>query len=457
METLPHPSNQEKYPRQGFFQRNSLSVKIVLIGILILLMFIPIGMIKGLISERMVTARNATYDVQEKWSSPQQLTGPFICLPFYENHEVIRYTKGVPETTYQATLNYLNILPERLEITGRVETEQLKRGLYDVVVYRSALEMSGTFILPEDFNKNQEYEERQLRQASLNIGISDLRGISEQIKAEWGDKSCQFDAGLPHQMLVSSGVSTSLPLNEHLRAGEKVNFKIRLSLKGTESIYFAPLGKITQVNISSNCTTPSFTGSFLPEDRTINENGFQASWKILNLNRNYPQIFTTNQFSENQDLSVFGAELLLPVQQYQQSTRSVKYAFLIIILTFVVSFFTEVIHKKNIHPFQYLLIGLALCLFYTLLIAMSEHIGFNWAYLLAAFMTITLITLYMTGILKIRKTAYTISGLLALLYVYIFILIQMETYALLAGSLGLFVILAIIMYYSQKINWSNPS
>ena len=135
--------------------------------------------------------------------------------------------------------------------------------------------------------------------------------------------------------------------------------------------------------------------------------------------------------------------------------RSVKYASLIIILTFVISFFVEVMQKKNIHPFQYLLIVLGLCLFYTLLIAISEHLGFNLAYLISAIMTIILLTLYMRGILKIRKTAFTIGGLLALLYLYIFVLIQMETYALLAGSLGLFIILAVIMYYSQKINWNG--
>lgn len=156
-----------------------------------------------------------------------------------------------------------------------------------------------------------------------------------------------------------------------------------------------------------------------------------------------------------EEFDSFGVDLLLPVQQYQQSIRSAKYAYLVIILTFVVSFFVEIIQKKNIHPFQYLLIGLALCLFYTLLIAISEHLGFTPAYLIAAVMTIVLLTLYMTGILKIRKTAFTIGGLLAILYLYIYVLIQMETYALLAGSLGLFIILATIMYYSQKVNWNG--
>ena len=152
----------------------------------------------------------------------------------------------------------------------------------------------------------------------------------------------------------------------------------------------------------------------------------------------------------------FGVDVLTPVQHYQKSMRSAKYAMLIILLTFVISFFVEIIQKKNIHPFQYLLVGLALCLFYSLLISLSEHIGFFPAYLIASIMTVSMLTCYLGGVLKVWKTARLIGGLLLVLYAYVFVLIQMETYALLAGSLGLFIILSIIMYVSQRINWSSP-
>ena len=236
---------------------------------------------------------------------------------------------------------------------------------------------------------------------------------------------------------------------------------------------FAPLGKTTRIQLTSNCKTPSFTGAFLPSEREVSNDGFSSQWEILEFNRNYSQIIkgTHRQIntpdgytildsglryaSEAIAQSSFGVNLLFPVDQYQKSMRSAKYAFLIIILTFVVSFFVEIFQKKNIHPVQYLLIGLALCLFYTLLVSTSEHIGFTPAYIISALMTTSLITFYMIGILKIKKTAFTIGGLLACLYAYIFFLIQLETYALLVGSIGLFVILAIIMYFSQKINWYN--
>ena len=455
METQISFSNQEKYPRQGFMQRNALSVKIILIGVLILILLIPLAMIRGLISERSETASEATTEVQNKWSSSQLVTGPFISIPCYENYEETYYENGATKIRVKKVKNYIHILPELLDITGNVETEELSRGLYDIVVYKTPLVLKGKFIIPEHFETTILPEDIALQHATLNLGISDLRGISEQITVDWGKETLQFNPGLPSDFILSSGVSSVLPQHQKLQAGDSIEFSIQLQLKGAESIQFSPFGQTTHIHLTSHCTTPSFTGAFLPENREITNSGFTADWKVLNLNRNYPQVFTSNQYHNEEELSSFGVNLLLPVQQYQQSMRSVKYASLIIILTFVISFFVEVMQKKNIHPFQYLLIGLGLCLFYTLLIAISEHLGFNLAYLISAIMTIILLTLYMRGILKIRKTAFTIGGLLALLYLYIFVLIQMETYALLAGSLGLFIILAVIMYYSQKINWNG--
>ena len=195
----------------------------------------------------------------------------------------------------------------------------------------------------------------------------------------------------------------------------------------------------------------------MPEKREITEKDFSAQWQVLNLNRNYPQVLVNYQNASVKDIqnSNFGVNLKMPVEQYQQSMRSTKYAILIILLTFTVIFFTEIMEKTRIHALQYLLVGLALCLFYSLLLSMSEHIGFNMAYLVASVLTITLVGGYMLGIIKRKKTAFIMVGLLSILYIYVFILIQLETFALLAGSLGLFVILAMVMYFSKKIDWFN--
>ena len=457
METQIPISNRDKSTHPNFMQRNALSIKIILIGALILLLLIPLAMIRGLITERQYTAYEAGNEVQEKWSSAQQVVGPFISIPYYEKREDITYENGESKRKIVTVANNLHILPESLEITGNIETEKLNRGLYEIVVYKTPLELKGKFILPRDFSNDIAAGNLFTGHASLNIGLSDLRGISRQPEVKWGNETLPLNPGLPANSILPSGISVPLPLNRYLQPGDTVDFSIKIHLKGSQSLKFAPFGKITNIKINSNCNTPSFCGAFLPENREVTDTGFTADWQILHLNRNYPQTFSGNRTLTSEELAVFGTELLLPVQQYQQSMRSVKYASLIIILTFVVSFFVEVMQKKHIHPFQYLLIGSALCLFYTLLIAISEHLGFTPAYLISALMTIILITLYLIGILKIRKTAFTIGGLLALLYTYIFVLIRMETYALLSGSLGLFVILAVIMYYSQKINWNTSS
>ena len=424
---------------------NAVTIKIILIALLIIALIIPITMVQNMITERNRTANEASAEVQQKWSKPQNITGPMLVIPYKEYIEQENKTR-------QAEIRYLYILPEELHISGNLETEDLKRGLYDIVVYRSSLKLTGSFDIAYLQQKKITGQEFLLNEAKLIVGISDLRGITEQVEGKWKNETLSFNSGVDN-LLIFSGVSCSVSLSDR---DEDVPFNIDLRIKGSESVMFTPLGETTLVSLKSNCSTPSFTGAFLPESRQVSENGFSATWKILNLNRNYPQVFTAEKWNIDLNDSSFGVNLLLPVDQYQKSIRSIKYAFLIIILTFVICFFAEVLQKKNIHPFQYLLIGLALCLFYTLLVSISEHLNFSLSYAIATIMTIGLLTFYLSGIFKIKKTAITIGGMLLLLYTYIFILIQMEIYALLVGSIGLFIILAIIMYCSLKINWNTP-
>lgn len=422
-------------------------------------------MIRGIINEREATANAATQEVQQKWSQSQTLIGPVLTIPYLYQNEKGENKRG-----------YINYLPEQLNITGDINTQELKRGLYEIIVYNSTLEIQGTFTAKDLKESNLFPNDKWIKSATLNLGISDLRGINEQASLKWNNQKLDFTPGVDSHSLVSSGISSKITSQQLFVNDSVIHFAIKLKLKGSESLQFTPLGRTTKVFIHSNCQTPSFSGAFLPIEREISSEGFTSKWEVLEFNRNYSQIIVNenlpitipngytdfindspeSQYSNHTIMqSTFGVNLLFPVDQYQKSMRSAKYAFLIIILTFVVSFFVEIFQKKNIHPLQYLLIGLALCLFYTLLVSTSEHIGFTPAYIISALMTTSLITFYMIGILKIKKTAFTIGGLLACLYAYIFSLIQLETYALLVGSIGLFVILAIIMYFSQKINWYN--
>ena len=478
METQTNYPNPRGTVRQSFVQRNALSVKIALIGALILLLLIPMAMVRGVINERVRTAENAVREVQDKWSNAQVVAGPYIEIPFEEEVASVSYEGDRQKTSIRKLRKTLYLLPETLDISGTVETQTLRRGQYEVVVYKMPLELTGTFTLPQAADVPAADSRYLWEQASFCMGLSDLRGISEQVEISWSGAPLECHSGLPAGSLASTGVAAALPA---LKAGDTVRFAVRLHLKGSQALQFTPFGKTTRVRLVSDCPTPSFNGAFLPEEREVTADGFTAEWQVLDLNRNYPQRFTsdwkTNNLREDASeaydaspaydnkhdysstarngFSLFGVDLLLPVEQYQQATRSAKYASLFIILTFVICFFVEVTRKKCIHPFQYLLVGLALCLFYTLLLSLSEYLGFAWAYLVAALMTVALLVCYLAGLLRLRRIALLIGALLALLYAYIYVLLQMETYALLAGSIGLFAILALIMRLSLKINWSG--
>ncbi len=434
--------------RTWWTPRRLMAAKVIVIGILTLLLMIPMVMISDLVNERERTASEAVEEVRERWSLPQTVAGPVLTIPRYALQHVSE--SGRTERVREV----VNILPESLDIAGDVRTEELRRGLYEAVVYRSTMELRGTFVLPPEVTLRPGDPNFPLEEAMLDLGLSDLRGISEPVAVTWNEAETTFDPGIQHDQLLTSGVScrvNALPLAE----GRTVTFRIRLALKGSGSLYFAPVGKTTTIALRSNCRTPSFTGAFLPANRQVTDSGFVCDWKVMHLNRNYPQVLTGTDRQEALGASVFGVDVLQPVKRYQQAMRSVKYAILIIVLTFVVSFFVEVLQRRHIHPLQYLLVGLALCLFYALLVSISEHTSFGRAYAIASVMTVSLITCYMAGVLKLLRTALTIGGLLAGLYVYVYVLIGMESYALLAGSVGLFVILAVIMYVSQRIDWGG--
>ena len=207
----------------------------------------------------------------------------------------------------------------------------------------------------------------------------------------------------------------------------------------------------------SNWASPSFDGNFLPEDgsREITENGFKAEWKILQINRQFEQSFKGNLPDLTQ--FAFGTNLIIPVDDYQKNERTAKYGFMVISLTLIVFFLIQLVSKIYIHPFQYLMIGLALVMFYSLLISISEHATYFKAYLIAGSSVLVLIGIYSRFIFKNIKFPLLISFSLAGVYSFIYVIIQLENYALLIGSIGLFMILAIIMFASRKIDWSSAS
>ena len=426
----------------------NLYFKIGAIVLITLLLLIPTAMIHQLINERENRQWEAVEEVSSKWGNEQNLTGPFISIP-YNKWEKIKSPQDNSLKLVKSK-EYLHILPEKLEIIGDIEPEKRNRGIYDIVVYQSTLKIKGQFkgidassidILPEDM---------LIDQAELSLGISDLRGLEKQVYLDWEGKQYAFNSGLSTYDLASEGITTRIKFDPFDSLSH--SFELDLHLKGSAYLYFSPLGKTTDVHIKSDWENPSFNGAFLPDEREL-ENGFNAKWNILHVNRNYPQAWKGDAFQI--DDSRFGIDLLLPVDNYQKTYRSVEYAILFIVFTFLVFFFIEIRQKVYIHPIQYILVGMALIVFYTLLLSISEHIQFNLAFFISALATILLIAAYSRAILKSASLVALITGILSILYGFIFVIIQVQDYALLMGSLGIFGILALVMYFSRKIDWSQ--
>ena len=437
----------------------SITFKLLSIGILILLLLIPKAMINDLILEREYRMQETVHEVTDKWSRSQTISGPSLTIPYNEYIE-LEDDKGV-----KAITKYATFLPEVLNIQSNVLPESRYRGIFKVIVYKTRLEFTGKFEKPKFSQWDIPEEDILWNKATINLGISDLRGIEEQVSLHLRDQNYPFSPGVSAGSLSETGIH--LPLDSSIEFIHEKKFNIDISLKGSERLFFIPFGKDTQVTMTSSWQDPSFTGSFLPKERQIDHEGFEASWQVLHFNRNYPQSWINQNYFIDEDSyagavnankndlgsSKFGVDLLVTADHYQKSLRSSKYGILIIALSFLMFFLIEVTQKLRIHAFQYILIGLALMIFYTLLLSISEHLGFNVAYWISCISVIGLIALYSSSVLSNKKMAIMLALSLAAIYGFLFIIIQIETYALLVGSIGLFIILALTMYYTRKISW----
>jgi inner membrane protein len=439
---------------QGFFEkmntgiRNSVTVKLLSAAFLMLLLLIPTSMIQDLIYEREYRMKDAILEVSSKWGEKQVIAGPVLTVPYYS------YYKDNNDK-FVKTVEYAHFLPDNINVEGKLFPEKRYRGIYEVVVYGSKLSIDGKFSFPDFKDWNISEYDIIWKDAFFSFGISDMRGIKDNISLNWNNNALALNPGIESNDVLAKGVSVRVPVGLLDSTHTNYGFSLNISLNGSESLQFIPIGKETKVNLSSAWNTPSFDGAFLPDSRQISDTGFTAQWKVLHLNRSYPQHWRKNTYNIYD--SAFGVNLLVPVDEYQKSMRSAKYAVLFIALTFLIFFFVEVINKKRIHPIQYILVGLALCIFYTLLISLSEHITFMYAYIIAAFAVITLITVYCSAMLKSRQLTRLVASVLSVLYIFIYTIIQLQDYALLMGSIGLFAILATVMYLSRNIDWYNLS
>lgn len=423
----------------------SVTGKVLFIGLLVLLLLVPLGMIEGLIRERRQHYEVARADVANAWGAGQVVGGPILIIPF-------QFTR--PGIAEPLTLrDELYVLPEALQIAGAVTTEKRLRGIYAVPVYTAQLRVTGRFPAPAI---EGEYENLEILwgQVQIALPLTDARSVQEPIVLTSGNGTTTFQAGAERvkgfgPQLVARYAELGLGA---LTAPQAFSFE--LAVRGTGTLDFLPLGDETRVSLTSNWPSPSFTGAHLPGPRDVTAEGFSAEWRVLDLGRGYPSQWRSTAGSPTTaGASVFGAALLTPVGIHEVTLRAVKYGVLIIGLTFAAYFLFELFAAQRLHPLQYLLIGLANCVFYLLLLALAEHVGFGVAYTASAVAATALVTSYSAAALRSFGRALPVGGLLAGLYGYLYVTLRAEDLALLIGAVGAFAALAAFMYLTRRVDW----
>ncbi|MGC9344791.1 MAG: cell envelope integrity protein CreD [Bacteroidales bacterium] len=421
----------------------TLTFKMVLLGIMAIMFLVPLQLIKMLIAERAENSFAVQEQISEEWSKRQTITGPVLNIP------VIRSVySGKDRIAYENTL--WHIMPEKLDIAGEIDPQIRYKGIYESVIYEADLKFAGSFLIPSEVNDPD--LKILWEEAYFSLGISDNRGIMEGLSLIVNDTSIAAQPGVGDHELFSSGVTfpVSIPAGS-----QSFDFKADIGLRGSSGIFFTPMGKSTKVSFKSSWSAPSFTGNYLPEERSTGNDGFTANWNVSHLNRKFPQSWYGDIYRPEEES--FGVKLLLEVDHYRKSERSAKYGLLFIAFTYLVLLFLEISSRQRIHLFHYFLVSLSLVLFFSLLNSLSEHIGFSFAYLISSGATIALLSLFSGILLKKPKYVLLIGGILILLYVFIYILLSLNEFAYLAGNIGLFIALGATMCLSARTDLFRKS
>ena len=451
MENQENQITEEK----SFFQ--STTAKMLMVGFLTLVLLIPLFFVQDLIKERSQRKSEVVDEVTRLWGQDVLFYGPTLRIPYtdYESSTVTNSQTGVTSVEQKLVTNYAYFFPDELKNTSNIrKNESLKRGIFNHVVFTADMNFSGNFSNPNFAKLNIPAENIQWDKASIIVKTTNLKSIKSELKIQLNKDKFSFEPQNSDKSRYSI-LGTENFDYKAMAANQKINFNFSITYNGSNSVKFIPIGKTTTVSLDSDWESPSFEGSFAASDttKTINKKGFHADWKILDINRTFTQQYANAM--PNLDDYLFGVKLIKTVDEYQQNERASKYGFLVIGLTFLIFFLIQSISKINIHIFQYSMIGIALIMFYTLLISITEHSTFSFAYTIAGIAVVVMITLYSVSILKNRKFPAFIGVSLSVLYSFIYVIIQMEDYALLVGSIGLFLILGAVMYFSRKIDWNR--
>lgn len=433
-----------------------LTYKIVTAGVLIVVLLYTLSTIRGLVSERQMLRDQVVQDIARSSSYRQQVTGPMVVVPYRRVVREWQKQENSAERVLKerSITGQLYFLPETFRLDGEIKTEQRARGIYQARLYHANNKLSGVFEIPAQYGVTVDAADYQFGPAFLAMGISDIRGIESTLTLQLNGQRLKFNPGSRVELL-GAGVHAPIPLSASGNPTH-LEFALDLQLQGTEQLDITPVGRDSQVTLRSDWPHPGFIGDYLPAERSITDKGFSAQWQTSFFSTNLEEILSKcNATTECVEFKArrFGVSFVNPVDQYLKSERAIKYALLFIALTFAGFFLFEVLKKLQVHPIQYGLVGLALAMFYLLLISLSEHLGFALAYGLSATACVALLGYYIGHVLQHFTRGLGFGAGLALLYGLLYGLLSAEDYALLMGSLLVFALLGAVMVLTRKVDW----
>jgi inner membrane protein len=428
-DTQPPPPLPKSQP--SFGKRNRTIIKLLGVGLLVLVLLIPLLMITGVLNDRLMRRNEAVADITSSWGKEQNVIGPVLGIPFQYKFKAVKETPGPDgklerREVEETAIGNAYFMPQALKIDGDVQTQTLHRGIYDAAVFRAQVTLSGKFAPPDFGPLKIDMKDVQWKDAFVTIAVNDLRGTREGLVLDWGGTKRSM---LPGSQVPGYTTGATASLGGDKPIANEVTFSIPLDFNGSDGIFFAPFGVQNEAKLTSNWPDPAFRGSFLPAERLVRSDGFNATWKVSYYGRDYPQQWTSRGGNERFNVlsvtnSRFGANFLSVLDAYRYIERSIKYGVLFLVLVFTTFFLFEVTARQKIHPFQYLMVGAALCLFYLLLLSVSEFIGFGWAYLIATVASTILITWYCRFFLGGGVRTLMIRAGLAGVYTFLYITLR---------------------------------
>ena len=423
-----------------FLFGHSLLARALLLAALTLGLTVPLGLLGGIVTDRQSYQQEAVRSIRSSWGTSQTFTGPRLLVPYKDK-----------AGSWQVVF-----LPQKLSITGQVPTEQRRRGLFAVSVYRATLDVVAEFDTRQVQGFSTAGNELDWSAARLLVGVSEERSLS----ADTVEVDGQQIEWIPDT--TDRLASVQAPLGRiDPAARDTLTVRFRLAFAGSGSLSIVPLGQRTEVTLASPWRSPSFIGPYLPPAPSVTHGGFEASWTVSALGRGYPQVWKPTPGETPTDATVlhsaFGVALISPVDAYRETDRAIKYGVLFIGLTFAACLLFELATGTRPHALQYGLIGLSLCVFYLLLLSFAEQIGFGPAYLVSAAAVVLQGAVYTGAVQRRVLPGLAFGGFLGVLYGTLYALLQLEDVSLLSGSLLLFVLLSLAMWFTRNLHRSQPA